>query len=579
MQVNDPPRNSQQSSAEEAEPPECPVCLQPYDAVAAIPRVLTCGHTTCEACLKLLPRLFANTIRCTVCTQLLKLPDSLSSLPKNLDLLYFSSLLQRSCPNEDKRVIPPSSPAEFGGSRLHLQDCVSIGETDPDNDIGVLGGKVLRSFESDRVMGCVLREKEDVGLIKVGIFIESEAASKLIEPSYESRILTVLWGMKEDERDKLGVFICATFRVSNVGKAYEFWRHNEDACIYIVCEKLASPNFIDCVFKREKDDEKEGLSDDEMSFLGMVGMEICEILRRLHLEGLTVGYLCLNCLGFDDFGCVCVDISEEGLQSPEVLLQLIVNEGFELNSLNVYKVGPVSDDWSVASLLVWVIVGSSFVEEMESFLNPVIDSVKNEKDCDYSGLSLRLNPENRPTEAEDGVKEEEGNNGDDLKLKIEGDVVDGLSRGRFKCLEMEGHFGGFLFSSSYDKIVNVWSLQDFAHVHSFNGHKHKVMSVIFVDGERPLCISGDNESAITICIWEAKSPFPEVPMKKFQEEKDWRYSGIHAMANSGTEYLYTGGGDRLVKAWSLQDHTLVCAMSGHKSVVSSLIVYNSVLYS
>lgn len=421
-----------------------------------------------------------------------------------------------------------------------------IGETDPDNDNGVLGGKVLRSFESDRVMGCVLREKEDVGLIKVGIFVESEADSKLIKPSYESRILTVLWGVKEDERDKLGAFISATFRVSNVGKAYGFWCHNEDACVYIVCEKLASSNFIDCVFKSEKD-EKEGLSADEMSFLGMVGMEICEILRRLHLEGLTVGYLSLNCLGFNDFGRVCVDISEvvntnrrvsatvrracKGMEfsvkdvlldhnlvflSPEVLLQLIVNEGFELNSLNVYKVGPVSDVWSVASLLVWVIVGSSFAEEMECFLNSVIDSVKNEKDCDYSGLyigwmekivvllegklrtscailvdvlcrSLRLEPENRPMaaelwkcfrglivmprfdiglrlkweeksedsdcyivigdvcrvveEAEDGVKEEVGNDGDDLKLKIEGDVVDGISQGRFKCLEMEGHFG------------------------------------------------------------------------------------------------------------------------------------------
>lgn len=76
------------------------------------------------------------------------------------------------------------------------------------------------------------------------------------------------------------------------------------------------------------------------------------------------------------------------------------------------------------------------------------------------------------------------------------------------------------------------------------------MSVIFVDSERPLCISGDNESSI--CIWEAKSPFSDVPMKKLQEDKDWRYSGIHAMANSGTEYLYTGSGDRLVKAWSLQ---------------------------
>lgn len=92
--------------------------------------------------------------------------------------------------------------------------------------------------------------------------------------------------------------------------------------------------------------------------------------------------------------------------------------------------------------------------------------------------------------------------------------------------------------------------QDFAHVHSFKGHEHKVMAVVFVDGEQPLCISGDNEGIV--CIWEASFPFSEVPMKKLHEHKDWRYSGIHAMTNSGTEYLYTGSGDRLVKAWSLQ---------------------------
>lgn len=71
-----------------------------------------------------------------------------------------------------------------------------------------------------------------------------------------------------------------------------------------------------------------------------------------------------------------------------------------------------------------------------------------------------------------------------------------------------------------------------------------------MDGAHPLCISGDNEGVI--CIWEASFPFSQVPIKKLSETKDWRYSGIHSMAVSGTEYLYTGSGDKLVKAWSLQ---------------------------
>ncbi|XP_057795426.1 uncharacterized protein LOC131011664 isoform X2 [Salvia miltiorrhiza] len=704
QQVNDPPPPS---AVEEPEPPECPVCLQPYDAVTAIPRVLSCGQTTCEACLKLLPRPFPNTIRCTVCTLLLKLPNSLSSLPKNLDLLYFSSLLHRTRPLEEKTVIPPGTKSASPPSVLKPwphefycrwrrwilpEDCISIGGARLDSDGGVLDGIVLRFFGSDRVMGCVLREKEYVGLVKVGILVEG---SKLIKPSYESGILTVLWGMGEEERDKLGVILNAGFRVSNVGKAYGFWCDEADKSVYIVFQKFASSNFItDCVFKRGKV-ENERLIADEMSFLGVVGVEICEVLSRLHLEGLTVGYLSLNCLGFDYFSRVCVDLSEVvnssrrvsravhractdadfGLKdmlldhqnlvflSPEVLLQLVVKAAgwFEMDSLNVYEVGPVSDVWSVASLLVWVIVGSSFVKEMESFLHSVVNAVRNEKGCDYAGLyvvwmekvsallkrrlgldfaplldilcrCLGLEPGHRPMatelwkclrglvvkpqfdigltlrneqrnqesghcivlgdvwrmvdETEDGSKGEEESGKDDVRLRVEGDVIDGIAHGNFKCLEMKGHLGfitglaisgGFLFSSSYDKIVSVWSLEDFTHVHSFKGHEHKVMSVIFVDGKQPLCISGDNEGVI--CIWDASFPFSEVPIKKLHENKDWRYSGIHAMTNSGTDYLFTGSGDRLVKAWSLQDHNFVCAMSGHKSVVSSLVLCSGVLYS
>ncbi|XP_042033598.1 uncharacterized protein LOC121780146 [Salvia splendens] len=537
MQVNDPP----------PEPQECPVCLQLYDATAAIPRVLSCGHTTCEVCLKLLPRPFPNTIRCTVCTLLLKLPNSLSSLPKNLDLLYFSSLLQRTRPLEEKTPIPPDFkgaesvyspsvlkpwPYEFyckWGRWILPKDCILIGGRP-------LDGKVLWCFESDRVVGCVFSENDHVGLIKVGIFMGGEDDSEIIKPSYESRILTFLWGMGEDERDKLGVVFKACFRVSSLGKAFGFWCNEEDRSVYIVCQKLASSSFIDCVFNRRKDEE-ERLIADEIRFWGVVGVEICEILMRLHLEGLTVGYLSLNCLGFDDFGRVCVDLSEVlksgrrvsknvefGLKDmflehnavflcPEVLLQLFVKAGFELDSRNVSKVGPVSDVWSLASLLVCVLVGSSFEEEMESFLHYVVNAVKDEKGCDYDGLYLAwmgkvsallksrlgsdfaslldvlcrclgLEPGHRPLATElwkclrglvvkpqcdigftlknenknqesggyivlgdvccmvdgtgHGSKGEEEAERDDARLRVEGDVVDGITRGDFKCLEVKG---------------------------------------------------------------------------------------------------------------------------------------------
>ncbi|KAK9271029.1 hypothetical protein L1049_026618 [Liquidambar formosana] len=92
-----------------------------------------------------------------------------------------------------------------------------------------------------------------------------------------------------------------------------------------------------------------------------------------------------------------------------------------------------------------------------------------------------------------------------------------------------------------------------------------------------LCISGDSGGGIF--IWTISTPFSQEPLKKWYEQKDWRYSGIHALIVSGTGYLYSGSGDRSIKAWSLQDCTLSCTMNGHRSVVSSLAVCDGVLYS
>ncbi|GFP89848.1 NAD kinase 2 chloroplastic [Phtheirospermum japonicum] len=690
------------------EPPECPVCLQPYDAVSAVPRVLTCGHTTCEACLKQLPSPFANTLRCTVCTQLVKIPNSISALPKNLDLLHFSSVLENRHQSKDIKVNSPSSPPQNGKNRsvsfpptpkswsyefyckwkkwVIPEDCISI------EKLG--SGKVVKSFESDYVMGFAFRERENVGLVKVGIFVENEENSKLFRSSYEWKIVSILYEMKEEERDELRIILNAALRVNNVGKAYGFWYNEDDNCVYTVWQKFASPNLTNFVLNKK--DEGEKISRDEISGLAMLGIETCEILSRLHFEGLVIGFLSVSCFGFDDFGRVFVDLSEVlnagrrvntevrrvsknleiNLQSnllnenlvfisPEMLLQFLGKDGVGIDlGQNRHKTGYASDVLSLASLLVWLIVGSSYLEEMGSFLNFFINAVKDEKACDYSGLymtwmekiaellKLRLgsecdsvqdilckclgfDPENRPVITElwkclrestlkpqcdiglslrQEIKKEnlenyivvlgemccvveeidkelinginDKNDCADVEYRDDGNVVEGMAHGRVKCVEMKGHLdcitglavgGGFLFSSSYDKIVRVWSLQDFTHIHSFKGHEHRIMAIVFVVGEQSLCISGDNEGVI--CIWKADFPFSKVPMQKLYEKKDWRYSGIHAMAISGTEYLYTGSGDKLVKAWSLQDYTLSCEMSGHKSVVSSLIVCDGVLFS
>lgn len=84
------------------------------------------------------------------------------------------------------------------------------------------------------------------------------------------------------------------------------------------------------------------------------------------------------------------------------------------------------------------------------------------------------------------------------------------------------------------------------------------MAIVCVDSDPPLCISADNGG--DIFIWGVKLPFEEKPMIKLNEEKDWRYSGVHALAVSGFGYFYTGSGDMSIKAWSMNVRLLLLLM-------------------
>ncbi|WZY98524.1 hypothetical protein YC2023_070853 [Brassica napus] len=175
--------------------------------------------------------------------------------------------------------------------------------------------------------------------------------------------------------------------------------------------------------------------------------------------------------------------------------------------------------------------------------------------------------------------------------KLDKDFVGRLSEGKIKSKDLRGHQdsvtglavgGGFLFSSSLDKNIHVWSLK--VHMPSSfivrtvkQGHQDKVTALIYIKGVETVCVSGDGGGGIF--VWSTSFPLEEQPLRKWYEPKDWRYSGIHALAYSEDGYVYSGSGDNTIKAWSLQDGKLVCTMTGHKSVVSTLVVLNGVLYS
>jgi hypothetical protein len=75
------------------------------------------------------------------------------------------------------------------------------------------------------------------------------------------------------------------------------------------------------------------------------------------------------------------------------------------------------------------------------------------------------------------------------------------------------------------------------------------MALVYVDDEEPLCISGDGSGGLF--VWGITAPLRQDPLRKWYEQKDWRFSGIHSLAAFGN-LLYTGSGDRTIKAWSFK---------------------------
>ncbi|KAL7176359.1 hypothetical protein ACSBR2_029821 [Camellia fascicularis] len=710
------------------EPPECPVCLQPYDGDSTTPRVLACGHSACQTCLKLLPQPFPHTIRCPACTQLVKFPhpQGPSALPKNIDLLRLASLLQ--CPDHQNPQNPPK-PIEKQSIPIHFipnlwshefylawkdwvvpEDALVVAFSAEDGLCSVFCGRIVGSSLDSWGLSvrCLMKGNEKVSLVRVGGSL-CENDSKF-NYSYVAKVLWVLYGMTDRERAELGLILKASCsKQSRICKVYGLWCNPDDQGVYIVCERYAGSfleKFGDWRNGFVGENESNGLLD--TTNFAMIGMEICESVSALHSEGLFSGCLAVRSFNFDDFGHVHIDLNEalvmssrvwkmiteailgakkrkelevslrndasETLEfvSPELLFELLQKNAIDIECGSKFEVGYGSDVWSLACVLLWLLIGEPFTELMGNYLHCLVPIPSDGKGSDYAGLymnwmekvrtsletklvsefvplqeilcrCLEFDPGSRPdvidvwkcireliikpkfdimvslaraVEKNTGhclflgelsqlrketnkilekqlvndLQEKDDSNRGDVdqvgEVMVDKDLVEGLSGGHVKCIDLNGHLdcisgltvgGGFLFSSSFDKTVHVWSLQDFTHLHTFRGHEHKITAIVFTDEEQPLCISGDSGGGIY--IWGITDPFGQEPIKKLFEQKDWRYTGIHALAISGTGYLYTGSGDKSIKAWSLQDYSLSCTMNGHKSVVSTLAVCNGVLYS
>ncbi|KAG1328096.1 hypothetical protein COCNU_01G020300 [Cocos nucifera] len=400
--------------------PECPVCLQVYDWTATVPRVLACGHSVCEACLAALPIPRPNlpdAVRCPACTQLVPLPRSLgpSALPKNLELLRFSSSspspIPKSKPNPNPDPDPSPSPdflpLPWTQSLLPAwkhsilpQDALSrlsLGAaTTTDISTATISSPLGRPWCS--------RKNQRVSLFPINTSPFSSSlsfteSSQWFRLSYTMRVLEALYQLGDGVTDELGFLVDASIRHQRgLCKVFGLWmgREQEESRPCLVCERF-DRSLADVLREGKRFGGGRVDGGDPLYNFGMVGMELCEAVMGLHSQGMVCGCLALSCFFFDDFGHCLLDVNQvllsgRGIRedvsamasrkgcdgpnlvesmafiSPEVLVSLFRKDVASDSGFDA-SVGYGSDVWSLACMLVMILLGNANLaaELVESF--------------------------------------------------------------------------------------------------------------------------------------------------------------------------------------------------------------------
>ncbi|XP_078433932.1 zinc ion binding protein [Wolffia australiana] len=581
--------------------PECPVCLQIYDEHEAIPRVLPCGHSACSSCLDRLSSssaqsAFADTIRCPACNQIVPYSRSKgpTALPKNIDLLRFCAPSPSS-----RRVLHDPEPKQAEFLKFPCDDS-AWGFW---KDFIIPADAISTEFEEDVATATLARkikENQTVRLLKIGEPC-SQGEFKL---SYVARAMDSLRNFKNldlivDAPNKQRRGLCEILGL---------WMMNSS--LFLVGRSFPSDLSVFL--------ERNPQTSEDFGFV-KVGLETCEAMVGLHSQGLACGCLALSCFRLDSYGHFSLDLIEvlqvgrrlresfaeahgsctEYFVSPELKVELLSNES---DSRVDSAVGFASDVWALACMLVFLVSGDvtsslrkSFqgtrfeilVPVLESCLNPDPESRPGVHTLWRSFISLASGLENSVPFAPETLPAEQllcCLVSSDLCRAEPKEEAGAESAAELRTISLKGHQdfvsgiveeGGFLFSGSYDKTVRVWSLQDLTLVRTLRGAESRVMAVAVArgGGKRPICVAGDGGGFLY--AWDVAG---EGEMKKWRHHSDWRYSGVHSLAAS-RERVYSGGGDRTIKAWSLEDLGLVGALEGHQSAVSCLAASEGVLYS
>ncbi|KAL6619215.1 hypothetical protein ACP70R_034354 [Stipagrostis hirtigluma subsp. patula] len=676
--------------AADADPPECPVCLSSFDAAAAVPRVLPCGHSLCGPCVASLPPASAAvpaSLRCPLCSRCVPFSRAIgpSSLPKNLALLALLPSPSPSTPRAPAAAAaapPPPLPLPLHAAHSRLlarfRHAVLPEPASPLRSAANPARLALGSLASDLGAPWFCARGDAVSLLPIDVAgavggRPPEQETPFYRPSHVARVLAAVGALSDAAREELAGLIAASARLPRlVCRVYGVWMDPEAPPLWMVSER--HHRGISLLLEEERANAEE-----TVARIGATGIELCEALMGLHGEGLVLGCLGLRSFCLDRFGHCLLDLNQAlalcreiragagssnvgTFVAPEVVA--VLGDASKMKDHDfIGLVGCCSDVWSLGCVLVALVTGDEqlaagwdtdgsyddWEKEVVTRLDVALVGTQLEPLSAIIASCLSYDPKGRPEvtdiwkciggslmkssvcaapgddlaadksfrclllgelssmfiesgadesdsklQASRGSEENSSNQDDACSGGCTNNgVIDlpGIGQPQsgevFKSSTLLAHrdcvtglaIGGqFLFSSSYDKTINVWSLQDFSHLLCLKGHEHKITAIVAVDNDNhSLCISGDSGSAIF--VWHVDSTLKEEPLNKWYVHNDWLYRGVHCLAVSDTGYLYSGGRDKSIKVWSLEDYSLRCTMTGHKSTVSCLAVASGILYS
>lgn len=127
--------------------------------------------------------------------------------------------------------------------------------------------------------------------------------------------------------------------------------------------------------------------------------------------------------------------------------------------------------------------------------------------------------------------------------------------------------GNFAVSASWDKTLRLWDLDRGVTTTRFVGHKHDVLSVAFSADNRQIISSSRDK---TLKLWNTLGE-----VKWTQDSKDCHQEWISTVRFSPTTQnpvIVSGGWDKIVKVWHLNNFNIKNNFEGHTGYINSVTV-------